>query len=377
MKYIIVFFMMFWSVYALAEEKLPVKLAKVLYEAQQMMRADKYAEAILKLEDYRLANSEDAGLYYLVLGNAYYKDGRVRDAYTAFSAGLSRYSENEDLCRNSAVAAYELKNYSAAHEYFYRLYRMTVNPEHLFRAAVSLYLIEDMQGADRLLEELMTKNKEPETEWVKLAVTVKMEMKRWRSASVLLRDYLEKFPQDAKMWRVTAQVYLNMEQFSNAASAIETAYSIESPKRGDIMNLADIYSYAGAPVRAAETLAKISRTEEELIHLAEHYAIGGDYLNAVRITDGLIESGKNRDKYYKLKGKYLYQAGEYSRALETLKNSEQRDGDSLMLLAVCAWHVNDLNTVKTAYEKALTIPAFRKTAQSGLNAVNSLMADAN
>jgi len=375
MKQIIIILMMLIFASANAEEKLAPELAKAVYKAQEKMKTKDYKGAVSILQDFRKENTaDDAGVYYLALGNAYYSSGEKQKAFDIFSVGHKKYPAEKDICSNAAITAYELEKYPDAGELFYSLYKITKKPEHLYRAGVAMYLGHKMREAEKLSDELLSKSGQQKIEWLKLAISIKMESSKWRSALNIIAGYLQKAPADAQMWRIKAQVYLNMERFAEAASSLETAYSLKAPDEKELKNLADIYRYTGANVRAAKTLAKVSRSEEELIRLSEYYGYAGMYAEAVDVIDRLMKRSQNA-KLIRLKGKYLYLAGEYKKASEVLKNAASGDGEAHMLMAVCAWQTGELKVVKKAYEKASRLKAYRRTSIQGLRVVEQLIAD--
>lgn len=355
-----------------AKEEMPKALAKALYKSQEMIKKKEYHKAIKSLRDFRKENKkDDSVIYYMMLGNAYHMTGQKRDALNVFVDGHRKYPKDIDLCKNSAILSYKLEDYSLAGKLFGDLYNLSGDGEHLYRSAVAHYLRRDIPSADSVMNRLTKVIRKPEREWMILAVNLKMELKKWRGAESIIEKYLDMFPRDEQFWKLYAQVNLQMEKFKDAASALETAHSIKKPKRESIKNLSEIYSYAGAAVRAAETLAKISKTDKELIHLAEHYVLAGRYDSAVRIIDSLI-SKEAKPSLYNLKGRYLYSAGKYKEALTVLEKAGDKDGEALMLIAMCAWQLNDIPTVKTAYKKASAIKKYQKVSINGLKVIESL-----
>lgn len=356
------------------EEKRPKmnrELAKALYKAQKMSKESKFQSAIKELKDFRIKDKgkNDSHLVYLLMGNAYYNIGDKKMAFRQFEKGHKKYPKDEGLCKNAALAAYELGIYDSAKTLFYELYKITGDNKFLFRSAVSMYLKHDMRSADKLLTQLL-KTKGVKAEWIKLAVSVKMELKKWRGASSLLTKYLNRNQNDDKMWKLLAQVQLNMEKFHAAASSLEVAYSIKSPNKNDIKSLADVYSYAGAALRAAETMATISKSKDEKMHLAEHYSLAGKHLKSASIIRKLNNNGDK--KLYAKEGSYLYLAGEYSKAVAVLKKADKKNGKSRMLLAMCGWQMSDFDIVRQAYSDASKIKGYRRIAMSGLNALDNL-----
>lgn len=373
MRLAVIAIMMFFALGLYADD-LPPELAKALYEAQQMIKEEKYIQAVQRLTEFRKTSEDDSSLYYLLMGNALYSSGDRKKALQIFIEGHRKYPSDNDLCSNASITAYGLEDYKTAGGLFRSLYSLSGEPEHLFRSSAAFFLGNDTREAERQIDRLLGAHRQAKTEWLKLAVSIKMDLENWRGASGIITEYLKKNPDDEQMWRVKAQIHLNTEQFAEAASALETAYSIKPPKDQQLKNLADIYSYAGASVRAASTLEKISRTEKELSNLAEHYAVSGQFDRAVETADRLLKDTGNK-KYITLKGKYLYLAGEYKEASEVLSRAEKKDGEALMLLAMSAWNINDLNTVKEAYSYASRLPKYRRTAVQGLAVVENLTAD--
>jgi Flp pilus assembly protein TadD len=360
------------SVSAYAEVKLSPILATALHKAQEKIKNKDFKGAVDTLTEFRKKHTDDAGLYYLLLGNALYGMGDAEPAFKTFTGGHAKYPEDKDLCRNAAVTAYELGKFSDAGELFYKLYGLTNTPEELYRSAASWYMNGSMDASEKRMDELLGREKKRKPEWVKLAVAVKVENGKPGPALALTVSYLRDNPYDGDMWELRSQLHISLEQYTLAASALETAHSLKAPDEKDLKNLADLYGYIGASVRAAKTLAKVSSTDEELLKLSEYYIYAGEYEKGVETIDMLINKSSDR-ALHTVKGKYLYMAGEYEQALSTLKNADENDGEAQMLRAVCGWQVNDLETVKDAYLKASKIRSYSKTANSGLVIVEEMI----
>ncbi|MGD9807162.1 MAG: tetratricopeptide repeat protein [Deferribacterales bacterium] len=360
------------SVSAYAEVKLSPILATALHKAQEKIKNKDFKGAVDTLTEFRKKHTDDAGLYYLLLGNALYSMGDADAAFKTFTSGHAKYQDDKDLCRNAAVTAYELGKFSDAGELFYTLYRLTNTPEELYRSAASWYMKGSMDVSEKRMDELFSREKKRKPEWLKLAVAVKIENGKPRPALALTVSYLRENPYDGDMWELRSQLHLSLEQYTMAASALETAHIIKAPDEKDLKNLADLYGYIGASVRAAKTLAKVSSTDEELLKLSEYYIYAGEYKKGVETMDMLINKSPDR-ALHTLKGKYLYMAGEYEQALTALEKADENDGEAQMLRAVCGWQMNDLETVKDAYQKASKIRTYSKTANSGLLIVEEII----
>ena len=362
---------MFCCLSASAEVKLSPILAATLHKAQEKIKEKDYKDAVDMLTEFRKKHSDDAGLYYLLLGNAQYSMNHAEDALKTFSIGHGKYPEDKDLCRNAAVTAYEKSKFADAGELFYKLYRLTGMDEDLYRSAASWYMDGSMAKAERPFDELLKDPAKRKSEWIKLAVAVKVENGKMKEALRLTSSYLKGHPHDEEMWELKSQLHLSLDQYTQAATALEIVHSLKQPDEKNLKNLADLYGYIGASVRAAKTLAKVSRTDEELMTLSEYYIHAGEYEKGIAVIDSLIE--KSSDKgLYAVKGKYLYLAGEYDRALSALENADDKDGEAQMIRAVCGWQVNDLEAVKDAYTKASKIRSYSKTASSGLMIVEDI-----
>ncbi|EFK12180.1 tetratricopeptide repeat protein [delta proteobacterium NaphS2] len=77
-----------------------------------------------------------------------------------------------------------------------------------------------------------------------------------KRANALLRQLLNRYPEDQRIWRLQAWSALEQEDFGKAAAALEVAFRLKPPGPGEWKRLGNLYRLAGIPRKAATAYQK-------------------------------------------------------------------------------------------------------------------------
>ncbi len=335
--------------------KLHPQARQILYKAQMLMDKEQYLKAASIIEQYMESSYEGiAPQVFLTLGAAQHQAGNEGRAYEAFKKGLKVHPNNPHLCRNAAVASYNLKRYSEAGRLLERTYAVQkpVDPEILYQAASNYYQDKAFKDSARVLLILLDNTDKARREWIQLAVHALLEDRQSEKAKSMLLEYLDSTPDDAAYWKLLAKLYLEKEQFSKAAAALEIAFRLYAPSIQELENLASIYKFKEAPLLAAQTLIRAygsSMNHEQALTVAALYASAGRINKAVDYMDRYSKSKSTMLK----KGILLFRARNFNdsaKALIQVLDTEDA-GEARLYIALCAWELKDWKKAKRELEK--------------------------
>lgn len=344
--------LMFFAGVANAADRIPPQARQVLHKAQMCMDDSQLADAVTVLHEYMAQTDETIPLQvYLMLGGVHHKDGAKEKALKAFRDGLKAYPESELLARNSAVTCYELERYAEAGQLFEKAHSLLSPPKPvlLFQAGSAYYSGEDYTAAARVMSRLLSMEQAPKKEWVRLAVHSHLEAGQFKKAESMLRKYLSKNPNEAPYWELLAKLHLDREEYEKAASALEICYRLRPSSPKELERLASLYSYSNAPLMASATLKRAYpgvADADKSMKIALLSASAGRSEEAIQQLSRLGDSASVAER----KGHILYQARRFTEAEKVFERVVQRNeksGDSLYFLAMCAWEKRDWNTAKS------------------------------
>lgn len=372
MKTISIFIITLLAVFYFAGDsfaKLPPQARQTLYKAQLLLDEEKFAEAATVIEKYMDSSTEpvDAQVF-LILGGAHLQTGNDKRAYEVFKEGFTLHPDNVHLCRNTAVTAYKLERYDEAGILLEKTYvlQKPTNPETLFQAGSMYYKGGNFKSSIKVLQKLITQTKNPDKEWISLAVHALLENGQPDKAKSMLLKYLEQAPEDSAYWKLLAKLHMDKEQLTKTAAALEIAYRLKQPSQQELENLSSIYRYKEAPLLAAATLERAYGTTinaEQALKIAALYASAGRISKAVSYMDRYSKSKSANLK----KGQLLFKARRFNDAREAFQSAlgTKDAGEARFYMALCAWELKDWPKAKQEL-KQITGGNFKKRASGYL-----------
>ncbi|MBG0775893.1 MAG: tetratricopeptide repeat protein [Desulfovibrionaceae bacterium] len=319
---------------------------------------------------------------HLLLGNLLFESGEARAAVAAYGAGLAAYPDDPGLCRNLAVARMELGEHAAAAELFERAHDLAVsrgdeNGEAalLYQAAAGWYRAERPARAVRALDRLLATGAPAQEGWLELLAHCCLENGDAARAQSVLERLTALVPGEPRHWRSLARVRLRRENHAGAAAALEVCTRLGAPRDGELDELASVYLYLDAPLRAAETLVRAHGARpdrpEILDRLFEAYARAHRAESALAALGRALELAPTADRL-KRKGGFLFEAGRfaeaeaaYARALELAP----ADGDAALRAGYAALELDGLDAARRHFTRAARTPALRTRAEGCLRYV--------
>ena len=315
-------------------------------------------------------------LVYHVLGNAFYLDGRVRDAYDAFRKGLDIAPDSRDLCLNLARAAFDLKRYREAGNLLERAYGLEkpADPDLLYEAGAAFYKAGAYGKARDVLRRLVRSRKSPETAWIELLLHTLLELKAFSDAETLLTDYLNRHPADPAYWELLAQLRLQRGDPAGAAAALEVAYAAAPPDADGWRELAGLYLSVELPGAALRCLEKAygahpgPKACKKMADLARSAHLPD---RAVAYLDRAIAQSPNA-ALFRQKGEIFYSQGQWEKAVAAFRESRRLDpanGAAAFYLGHSALRSGDMELARTAFAAAAEFSDFRGRALEALASI--------
>ncbi len=372
-------FSLFWcdTGFASDGQNLPLALRLVLVKAQKAIDKKCYRDAEKIITDYLSGRSNKPHyLAYYILGNAYYLDKKIKQAYHAYSQSYKLNPSYRPACVNLAKVSYDLRKYREAGDLFIRAYEISKkpNPDFLYEAGVAYYQGKHYRQAKAVLQRLMKEIKPIKVPWLKLFVFTCLELKDWNSAERCLLSLLSRTSTNDTYWKLLAQVRLQKGDYKGAASALEIAYRLKPPPARRWKELADIYLYIGVPLKAARCLERaygVNPFPKQLDEIARAYAMAHRAKDAVNYYLKAIEKEPTASRYLEI-AKLYYRNGMWKKAVVALERSiklNPRNGLAHLLLGYCAWQLDNKKLAVRELNAASKHKRYRQQAQMALNII--------
>ncbi len=338
---------------ARAQKKMTPEARHAFRDAQLLMDDKKYKEAAASLTQFFKTTTEPIPAQgYLMLGGALHQSGQTAKAAEVFRKGQAAYPKNEPLALNTAIAYYEAGSYKDAGRFFEKVYSIqkTPKPIHLFQAGSAYYSGEEYKDSARVMLTLLNRHKKHQKEWVKLALHALIGAKQFTKAEGILLKYLDLNPGEAPYWELLAKLYLDRNQYRQAASALEITYRLKKPSRQELERLASIYTYVEAPLMAAATLKRAYSNPD----VKQATKIAMLAASAGRTDDAIKQLSSGNSQLTETKGVILYNARRFDEAADAFRQvlkKNSRAGESRYHLALCAWEKRDWDEARKEFKR--------------------------
>lgn len=359
---------------------MPRKLQRALYNAQEANKKGEPEEAIRFLETYLEKYPEEPPLIlFTFVGSLYFQTDQYEKAFDAFLRAFNMDPTNASMCRNLAVLSYQMNNLNQAAYYFEKTYDLSPEKdiELLYQAATTLFSDKRYDKTIRVINRYLGIVDEPKQRWLKLLIYCHMEKKSWPEAKKEIKSYLERFPDDAEYWNILANLYLEAEDYHQGAAALEIFYTLSSPDDKAWLELADIYLYLNAPLKAIACYERVRDRflEPVLEKIVSAYLTTCQYDKAVEILTAALADQETAERY-KTRGRVYYDSGFYRESIASLNRSleiEPVQDETYLLIGYAALELDELEKAKEAFSSITSDPYWRSQADAGLQIVNTLL----
>jgi len=205
-------------------------------------------------------------------------------------------------------------------------------------------------------------------------------------ANALLKELLNKNPDNAELWLQRAQIALQLEQNKNALAAIEVALKLNPKDTSNQLLAAQLHLSQGSSERAVTLLkqglkhagkkqqtAVINTTMQTLGWLVsqQQWGLAKELINsAKRFTKQLPRDEQAQFSVYN--AQLAIQQGNTNGAIKSLNSALKINpnlGDALLSLASIYRNKNQLTQAKLMYVRAQALPDYQLSAWLGLSQV--------
>ena len=228
----------------------------------------------------------------------------------------------------------------------------------------------------------ISKSSVPKKPWLQMLASAHLELKDLEGTGVVLKETLERFPDDKNLWLQLSSIYLQQEKDADALAILDLAYlKGHVDQEGHLKNLAGLYANNGAPLKAAQILEKaiaanqVPSNERNWRSIAQNYSVARESSKAVAaygeaakfVTDGT---------YYLYQGEILAQdekwadaTAAFGKALE--KGGLKDPGRVYLNLGIAQYSQGKAQQALSSLEKATQYDKYRNNASSWINFINS------
>ncbi len=199
-----------------------------------------------------------------------------------------------------------------------------------------------------------------------------------KGASVFLKQLLDRYPEDKRIWQLQAWVAIELEDYAKAAAALEVAFRLDPPKQRDWKRLGNLYRLAGVPKKAALAYEKAfanPATANDLDLLASTYAESHQMEKALAAAALAAKRGPTAKRFSRL-GQLYMSKEEFQKGKEAFQKAAELDdngGTNSLRAGYAAMKLDQLASARTAFESALEkADAKSQTAISASKAIESI-----
>ena len=361
--------------------ELTPSVQKVVYDAQQLMKKKEYLQAEECLKKFIKKHPEKP--HYLVeftLANVFAVTDKNREALQHYRTAGVLYPNFAAAWQNAGKIYFDLKQYEKAGDSLLKAYELNEKNDTslLYYAAVSYMMTKNKIKALPHLENLVSgKAGVPKREWLEALLNVYMDLKLEKKAFAVVRRLINKNGDEPRWWKILAQLHLQQSDYKQAVAALTVYSYLTSPKREEIMLLADLNNAIGVPLKAAayyENALKLSENEDDYEKLASAYITAHKSAKAIETLNRIIEKKPTSNLWFMM-GQIFYQKYNFEKACKAFNQSvilNPKNGRAYLMIGYCALQMDKKETAMTAFQKAACFPKQKKMAKKLLKHVNLL-----
>jgi len=360
----------------LADAKLTFRQNKHLYQAQKALNVGDAEQSITMLKSYIKEYPEEIPYqFHALLGASYHLMQNYVEAAQSFARALKLQPNSAQLSINLATCYYLADHYTQAGKQFSHSYTLSQphNPELLYQSAIAFVQGEHYGRAKESLTTLLSSGSTIKANWYELLLSCHIELKEWNEGQKLLDLLLQQQPEHEPYWRLKAQIALQQEHYIDATAALEVSLRLKGDNKTDLTQLAQLYHYLQAPLRAAELLKRAYGTTpsaEHSLEIAHLYQQGYAYEQALDVVDKALIHAPQHQELLGFKAQLLYDQGEYQQLLGM--QSEKTLPIQHLLQGYAAWHLGHWQTARTHFKHALYDSHLTSQARNALDVLNLL-----
>lgn len=244
------------------------------------------------------------------------------------------------------------------------------------------YRLDKFQEAADTMKRAIASTDEPKDSWNQILMASLAELDQYGAAADVLKEQLAKSPDDIKLIKQLAGIYVNDDKYPEAIALLSRAKNqglISSPE--DYVQLAKLYANADKPKEAAATLKEgiakgvvkpsyeVNKLLGDVCSQAEDdpCAIEAYTAASAQAPDGNVDYQLGFMLYYAERGPEAKVA--LDRAIK--KGGLRQEGEAYILLGDIESYANNEAAAMTAWRKAATFPSTKVMADQRIKATQT------
>jgi tetratricopeptide (TPR) repeat protein len=356
------------------------KVGKKVQEAFELYTADDIDGAIVVLKDISAKKDYDKAYVARFIAVMYATKGDAEDAIKyleiAVAPDILNAGDQGEALKLLGDLKMQTKQYKSALKYYYDWFDFTGKNDSatwvkISQANYELKQLDKMiEPADNAIAAFGDKvNQNPYI----LKLTSYYERKMYKEAIDVLETVILIFPENKSWWTQLPMFYLLTENYPKAVQTLDLAYKQGFlDKESQIKTLANLYSSAEAPYKAAKLLEKhiasglVKRDDKNIStlanawHAAQHVGTAAKYY-------GELAKMTNEARHYRKHGMLLKQDEQFTKAIPALEKALELGVDNkgriYMSIAESYFYLEKYKQANIAINKAMEDPKSRKAAK--------------
>lgn len=334
-------------------------------------------------------NGYEQAMLYNFYGFMHYANDDIAKAITSFNKVIS----NADVIPNSLLisTSYSLaqlsmqqQNFNEALAYLMTWKKvnaksLTANQEMLFAQVYyqDKQFINSLTHIESAIAVSLQKGKQPKENWLTLKRATHYELNQPKKVTQVMEQLVRLYDKP-QYWLQLAGMYGEIGEEDKQMAVMEAAYQAGNIiKSNDILTLAQLYQFHGAPFKAAKLLNEaieqgaVDAQEKNLDLLARAYLGAKEPDHAIKVLKQLTKLSHN-GKYDALLAQTYLNAEQWQQAITSAEsaiakshndNEESYLGNMFLVKGMAKFNLKEFDLSLAAFAQAETMPAIKKTAQ--------------
>lgn len=252
-------------------------------------------------------------------------------------------------------------------------------PDAYITLANAYYALERFGDAYPVVRQALVKMEKPREDWLKLALGIQYELKKYKEAADTLETLVANWPDKKDYWRQLSGIYIELGEDQKALATMAMAYERGVLEKSDeFLNLARLYMLNEVPFQGATVLQtamdsdKVEKTQKNYELLSQAWVQSREYKKGI---DALAKAGEMADtgellvRAAQLQMSVANWAGAVKMARQAIEKGgmeSKKTGQAYLLLGTAAAESKDYDTAVNAFNKARGYPETRQNASQWL-----------
>lgn len=370
------------------------RIGRRIMQAFEAYEEDDLPQAIQILEGANPRGDYDVAYVNRFLGNMYaaadQEERAIRLLREAVDLDVLGFTDQAAATLLLANLNLQEENFREALEYYQRWVQFTgtMDPDVFIRMSNSHLELNNYEQVIPLARKALHYQPEPNRNPFVLQVAAYFEMQRTADAIRVLEQGVQTLPTEKRWWAQLGMLYFQEEQYDRGLATMELAYLAGFlEQQNDFRALAQMYSNAMIPYRAAETMRRhleagdIDRTPRNWSVAASSYHTAREFNRANEMYLQAIEATSSRQErhdFHRRRGNSLLLASNYAEAgrafaaaVETAQSGDETLGRVYMSLAEAYYYSERYPDALRAAQNAQRYSDQRRNAESWANYIRS------